>query len=131
GPILFQDRPEHLIEILAAATHRAPQDAFLHGAELAQRAVPASVLQQHARLEAMRANRSERERTDEPRGVEKQAGAARRRLQCGFPLAGFEHGIELAHLYRADERTAAPMRDHVRERVAGLTRARCVFDELL
>src|SRR5438093_8773701 len=66
GPVFFQNGPEHLIEIICAATHGAAQDAFLHGAELAQRAVGASVLQQHARLEAMRADWSERERAHEP-----------------------------------------------------------------
>ena len=123
GPIFFQNGPEHLIEIICAATHGAAQDAFLHGAELAQRAVGASVLQQHARLETMRADRSERERADEPGRVEKHARAARRRLQRRFPFGGFERGIELAHLYRADERTAGAMSDDVRKRLAGLARA--------
>src|SRR2546427_849179 len=131
GPVFFQNGPEHLIEIICAATHGAAQDAFLHGAELAQRAVGASVLQQHARLETMRADRSERERADEPGRVEKNARAARRRLQRRFPLGCFERGIELAYLDRADERTAGAMRDDVRKRLARLARARYLLDELL
>src|SRR5436305_8337477 len=131
GPIFFQDGPEYLIEIFGAATPRAAQDPFLHGAELAERAVGAPVLQQDARLEAMRADWSERERADEPRGVEKHARAARRRLQRRFPFAGFERRIELPHLNRADERTARAVSDDVGKRLAGLTRARRVLDELL
>ena len=73
APVFLEHRPEHLVEIFAAAADRAAQHAFLHRAELAQRAVGAAVLQQHARLETMRADRAERERADQTRRFEEDA----------------------------------------------------------
>src|SRR5438046_884178 len=68
GPVVLQQRPQHLIHVLASVADRAAKNPLLHGAQLPQRAVRASVLQQHARLETMRADRAERERRDQPRG---------------------------------------------------------------
>src|SRR3954469_13801820 len=103
APVFLQQRPEDLIEILAAAANGAPEHALLHRTELAQRAVAASVLRQHAGLEAMRAKRAERERTKEARGVEKQAAAARGGCDRTLPLRRFECRIELPHLREADD----------------------------
>ena len=43
----------------------------------------------------MRADRAEGERADEPRRLEKDAAAARRRRDRAFPLGRLEHRIEL------------------------------------
>jgi hypothetical protein len=43
-PILVENRPEHLVVILAVAKERTTQHAFLHGADLPERAVAAAVL---------------------------------------------------------------------------------------
>src|SRR5437879_1724630 len=85
-PVVLQHRPQHLVDIFTATPGRASQNALLHGAELSERAVRASVLQQHARLEPMRADRAERKRADRARGFEKDPGAAGRRRQRRFPL---------------------------------------------
>src|SRR6266571_1395329 len=67
GPVFLQERPEDLVEVLAVAAHRAPEDPFLHGADLPERAVGAAVLQQHSRFEAMGADAAEGEGPDEMR----------------------------------------------------------------
>src|SRR5947199_343288 len=46
APVFPQHRPQHLVEILGAATDRSAQNPFLHRAELSQGAIGASVLQQ-------------------------------------------------------------------------------------
>ena len=73
APVFLQHRPEHLVEVLAAQTHRAAENAFLHRTELAQRAVRPAVAHRHARLEAVRAHRSERERSDQSRRFDEHA----------------------------------------------------------
>ena len=62
APVVFQERPQDLIEILVAPSHGAAEDPFLNGAELAQRAVSAAVLKKDPRLEAVGADRSEPKR---------------------------------------------------------------------
>ena len=108
APVFLEHRPEHLIEVFAAAPDRSAQDAFLHRAQLAQRAVGAPVLQQHARLEPVRAERAERERSDQARGFEEDAAAARRRRERALPFRGFEARIELTDLQDADDGRAPP-----------------------
>ena len=44
-PVLVENRPEHLVEILAVLEERLAQHALLHGADLPQRAVAAAVLE--------------------------------------------------------------------------------------
>src|SRR5688572_22298677 len=61
APVFLQDRPEHLVVILVAAAKRAPEHTFLSCAKLFERAVAASVLQQDARFEPVRADRSKQE----------------------------------------------------------------------
>src|SRR5438309_3962292 len=104
GPIVLQHRPEHLIDVFAGASRRTAKNAFLNGAKLPERAVGAAVLQQHARLEPMRAERPECERPHEPSGFEKGARAARRRRQRAFPFGRFKRRIEAPNLQRAGER---------------------------
>src|SRR5438094_4069958 len=62
SPVFFQDRPQGLIEGGAAARYRAAEDAFLHRAELPQRAVAAAVEEGHARFQPSHPDGPERER---------------------------------------------------------------------
>src|SRR5436190_17641689 len=95
APVFLEQRPEHLVEIRATAPERSPEDALLYGAELAQRAIRAAVLQQHTRLETVRADRVERKGPDQTSRFHENAGAARRGREHAFPFAGLERGIEL------------------------------------
>src|SRR5207237_6890994 len=60
-PILVENRPQRLIEILAVLQERFAEQAFLHRADLSQRAVAAAVAHGSARLEAVNPDRLERE----------------------------------------------------------------------
>src|SRR6266850_6890491 len=102
APVFLQHRPEHLVEILALQTHRTAKNAFLYRAELAQRAVRPAVAQEHARLETVRPDRSERERSHQSRRLEEHAAAARRWSDRALALGGFECRIELPHLEQPD-----------------------------
>src|SRR6476646_4683409 len=62
APILFQQRPQYLIDILTVPANRASKDPLLDGPELPERGVAAPVLAQHARLETARANCAKGER---------------------------------------------------------------------
>ena len=57
APVLVQDRPQRLVEVFAVAEERLAQDAFLHRADLAQRAVAATVRDRRPGLEPVRADR--------------------------------------------------------------------------
>src|SRR5205823_12493937 len=57
APVLFQQRPEHLIEIRSAAPNRAAQHALLNGADFPQRGVRTAVRQQDTRFKPMGAER--------------------------------------------------------------------------
>src|SRR5437016_14334611 len=52
-PILGHDRPHNLVEELSVLQQRSAEDAFLHGAELSQRAIAARVLHDRAGLHAV------------------------------------------------------------------------------
>src|SRR6266478_5037990 len=58
-PFVLKDRPERLIQIFPVPEEGPPQHAFLHRPELAQRAIPAPVLEGCARLEPMDAEHVE------------------------------------------------------------------------
>src|SRR6187401_1895685 len=90
APILFEERPQHLINVFAVQPSRAAQDAFLDRAEFAEGGVRASVLHQHPRLKPPYADRTEREGSNQADGFEKDAGAARRGGQRAFPFGGLE-----------------------------------------
>ena len=68
---LPRDRPQRLIEILAVPQERSTQHAFLHGAQLSERAVAASVAERRTRFEPVHAEHVEREAQDEFRAVER------------------------------------------------------------
>ena len=131
APVLFEHRPEHLVEVFAAAADRSPQDAFLHGAQLAKRAVAAAVLQQHARLEPVRADRAEREGSDEARRFHEHAACRAPTAPGAFPFGGFEARIELAHLQQAGEGARGGERDDVGDRGAARALARGAVDQFL
>src|ERR1043166_7181537 len=75
SPVLGEDRPERLIEVLAVAQEGLAQDPLARGADLPQRAVAAAVQDRRACLEAVRANRLERELHGELRAVDEHARA--------------------------------------------------------
>src|SRR3954471_3829091 len=52
-PILVEDRPQRLIQVLAVLLERLAKYPFLHRTELAERAVAAAIADRGARLEAM------------------------------------------------------------------------------
>src|SRR5689334_13471216 len=116
APVLLEHRPEHLVEVIAAAADRTTQHAFLRGAKFAECAVRAAVLQQHARFESMRPKRAERERADQARSFQEDAAAARRWRERAFPFSGFKTGIELPHLQKSDDGARGRERDDVGER---------------
>src|SRR4051812_24076469 len=68
-PILVEDGPQGLVEVLAVAQERLAQDALLDGADLPQRAVAAAVGDRRTRLEPVRLHGVEREVDHELRAV--------------------------------------------------------------
>src|SRR5262245_50961805 len=75
APVLVEDRPQGLVEVLTVAQERLSQDAFLNRADLSQRTVSAPVRDGSTRLEAMRADRVEREVDHHASAVEERARA--------------------------------------------------------
>src|SRR4051812_22325277 len=55
-PVLVENRPERLIEILAVLEERLAEQPFLDGADFSQRAVPAPVLHGRPSFQPMHAN---------------------------------------------------------------------------
>src|SRR3954462_2690921 len=67
-PVLGENRPQRLIQVLAVLQEGLAKDAFLHCADLAERAVAAPVADRGPRLEAMHTDLFERE-TDQHLGA--------------------------------------------------------------
>src|SRR5690349_3819065 len=59
-PVLVENGPERLIEILTVLQKRLAQQSFLHGADFSQRAVAASVAYGRPSFQPMHANSFER-----------------------------------------------------------------------
>src|SRR5258705_11207770 len=89
APVLLEHRPEHLVEVFAAAADRTPKHALLRRAKLAEGAIGAPVLQEYTGLEAMRAERAEGERPHEAGRFQEDAAPPRPRVQRAFPFGGF------------------------------------------
>src|SRR6188768_2460071 len=102
APILFEERPEHLINVFAVQPGRAAQDAFFDCAEFPESGVRAPVLHKHPRLQPPDPDLTERKGPDQTDGFEKDTGAARRRGQRAFPLGGLESRIHSTNLNQAD-----------------------------
>src|SRR3954454_14388060 len=94
-PILVEDRPQRLIEVLAVLLERLAKHPFLHRTELAERAVAAAVADRGARLEAMHTDLLEREAHDQLRAFLEHAGAPVRRSDRKAPLGRPEAGLQL------------------------------------
>src|SRR5581483_7620606 len=77
-PVLSHDRPHHLVEELTVLEQRSAEDAFLHGAELAQRAVAAGVLHDRAGFQPVDRCVLEREVEGHPRAREEEPCAPKR-----------------------------------------------------
>src|SRR6266508_48444 len=105
-PVFLQQRPECLVGIGGSSASRAPQNAFLDGAQLPERSVRAAVLDLDARLHSMDPHRPERERADEARRLDKHPRAACRWGDGALPFGGLERGIELTHLDETDRATS-------------------------
>src|SRR5689334_24792128 len=89
-PLFGEDRPQHLIEVLAVAEERSPEYALARRADLAQRAAAASVGRRRPRLEPVHADRGEREVERQLRAVDEQAAAPELRRDRESPLADAE-----------------------------------------
>src|SRR4029453_18560606 len=98
SPVLVEDGPQRLVEILAVAEERLAQDAFLHRANLPQRAVAATVEDPCAGLEPVRVDGVERKVDDHARAVHEHARAPERRADRESPLGGAEARLQLPHL---------------------------------
>src|SRR5688572_26662131 len=103
-PVLRENAPQDLVVILAVAKERATEHAFLHRAQLAQRAVTAPVRRGRARLEAMRADHAEREVEDEAGAFHEDPRAPVFRAHREAPLRRAEARLERAHLEDANRR---------------------------
>src|SRR6476646_12083759 len=116
-PVGVEQRVERLIEVPSVAEERPAQNAFLHRAQLLQRAVAAAVQDRGARFEAMHAERVENEFEHELRAVLKHPGAPERLAQRKSPLGVLKPLPEIPHLEDADRGVEAAERDreaHVR-----------------
>src|SRR6267154_4646429 len=118
-PVLLQQRPEHLIDVLPFTANRAAENPFLDGAELPERRVAAAILKQHARLEPPRADRVEGKGSHQTDCFEEDTAASRRRRHGAFPLADFKRGIKPSNLNEADGRACRSGGYRVREGLAG------------
>src|SRR2546421_12908649 len=76
APVLLQHGPQRLIDVLAIAPNRAPQNSPFDSAEFPKRRIPSPVLKQHARFEPPRADHGEREGADQAYRFEEDTGAA-------------------------------------------------------
>src|SRR3954465_11507542 len=92
-PVLVENRPQHLVEVLTVLQERLPQYAFLHRAHLAERAVAAAVTDRRARPQTGHADRAEREADQQLRAVLEHARAPERRSDREPPLRGAEPGL--------------------------------------
>src|SRR5438876_10492063 len=101
-PVLLQQRPEHLIDVVAVPANRAAQNPFLDGAELPQRRVAATVLEQHARLEPPRPDGVEGKGSNQTDRFDEDTVASRRRRHRTFPFRHFKCGIKPPNLDEAD-----------------------------
>src|SRR5207245_10293531 len=101
-PVFVDDRPEHLIQVLAVLEERSPEHAFLHGADLSRRAIAAAVPDRRARLDSMYAHHLEREFEHELRPLEKEARAPVGRPDREAPLRPAEPGLERPDLEKAN-----------------------------
>src|SRR5579864_919476 len=61
APVVFENRPERLVVVLAIPIERPPQHPFLDGAKLPERAVASTVPHGRARLHPVDADGLERE----------------------------------------------------------------------
>src|SRR5205085_2339789 len=78
-PVVFDDRPQNLIDILAVAPERLADKTFFDRAELAERTVAAAVGHSGTRLDAMDTDSSDCEIDDHARGLLENAQTPERR----------------------------------------------------
>src|SRR5262245_23528994 len=97
-PVLREHRPHHLVVVLAAPDERAPQNAFLNGADLAERAVAAAVQHHRSCLEPDDADGLERKVEHLCRAGHEEPGAPIGRSQRETPLRVREAGVQAAKL---------------------------------
>src|SRR3989442_2715945 len=89
-PILVENRPQHLIQLLAIPHERLTKNPFLHRADLLQRAVAATVPDRRTCLEAMHADCFEREVDDELGAFLEDSRAPEGRADRESPFRGAE-----------------------------------------
>src|SRR5207237_4629154 len=101
-PVLLQNCPQSLVQMLAVADKRPPQHALLHRSELSQRAVAASVSERRTRFQPMHAQNLEREVDDQFGAVDEHAETPEFRRQRETPLRSAKGRLERAHLEDTD-----------------------------
>src|SRR6185436_16816735 len=130
-PVLVENRPQRLIQVLAVLQKGLAQNAFLHRADLAERTVAAPVADRGPRLETMHTDLFEREPDQQLGAFLEHAGAPVRRSDRKAPLGRAEAGLQLTQLEDPDRRVVAGER-HGEARVGpGATLAVRPGDELL
>src|SRR5687767_12131911 len=72
-PVLPDDRPERLVEVLAPPQEAAAQHGFFHGADLGQRPIPTAVRDGCPRFEAVHADGVECKVHGAPRCVDEDS----------------------------------------------------------
>ena len=102
APVLVENRPQHLIPILAVAKERAPQHTLLDRADFSERRVPARVLEARASFQPMNADDVEREVHHEFRSCPEHARAPERRSDGETPFGRSEARFELPQLKEAN-----------------------------
>src|SRR5947207_2220428 len=103
-PILFDNRPQRLIEICSTAKERFSQDALLDRAQLSKGAIAAAVLHGRSRFKAMDANDFECKLDHKLSPLREQSAAPECRSDCKSPLRSSERRVELADLEQSDRR---------------------------
>src|SRR5437588_767672 len=103
-PILFDNRPQCLIEIFSTAKERFSQDALLDRAHLSKGAIAAAVLNGRSRFQAMDANDFECKLDHKLSSLREQSAAPECGSDCKSPLRSSERRFELADLEQSDRR---------------------------
>src|SRR5206468_6469784 len=98
APVVIEQRPEGLIQVLSVAQERPPQDALLHGADFSQRPVAAPVPNGRARFQPMRADDVERKVEHQPAAFDENARSPEIGPDREAPFGRTETGLERADL---------------------------------
>src|SRR5258707_142588 len=128
-PFVAQDGPQRLVDVLAVFQERAPQQPFLHGAKLPERAVPTAVPGRGTRLQTMHTDHVEYKIHDKARPVDEDPGAPELGPDGEAPLGRAKRRLERTHLKQADGHVGSVRHDGVAEILPYFTLSLRVQDE--